>query len=951
MKKSTLTLVAFLAACGSGSSEKKDGPQAEVTQPALPTHPDIGPTQQIDLTLPSISDAGTRQIEARAQYCTRTHCYVGLVSGAVDPQWKLAPGSAPHAVWTPNIVRVVGGTMPASLTTRYAAVPYMMGLQVATEQGRLVVDTSQKLPLDGALEKQFWDELAESMGRHGQGMAFSQFASTRAQSLGGAPQAAANRNTEFHDLMSLYTGMTSVQEALQYDRTLLLTDVRQKADIDLASIPGVPLPVHPWDQMITELGASPVVEPLASVIPRDMAYVHFSDLRDFVSMARDLDDWITPAVQMLEISPGPSHFTEKYEQTLIVERTGLAEALGHVATDGVALTTSDPFLREGSDVSLVFKVRNRAALVTALTQFETHAKARRPDVQEAFWKDGDVVVRRVFTPDGTLEQNRVELGDVLIISNSRGAIREFIAAHRGTSPRLADEGDFRYMRARYPYTKSETGFIFLSDAFVARAVSPEVKILEARRMRAQADQAVLEYATLFYGMLEGTSPSSLQDVVQAGYLDKAHLKHFDGQPIRFDLDNGASSAWGTSRLLTPIRDLNVGKVTAAERDAYVRFRDTYQQYWRAFIDPIGVQIAKNGDAGWHLDGRMLPLIQNSEYDELIELVGATRVTPVASQSGAQLVFAIGQNARLRKELDGMSRTIMPGSDVQFGWLGDWVTVGLEDRSGLWDMMVATGTVRGVGDNNGSQQAMMAAVARLPFYVGAHVVNSVAFGGFMATLKGFVMSAAPGMLDWNEVPHYRDIPVVRVGTRPGAPEGDIAVFYAVHDGNFVASTERVTLEVQLDRILDKQWPAPATAADSDTQAQLGIELGDSWIATSALAMTDHFIQMEHARSARAYEELVYGLPGRIQSDEDLKRLGIVYLGLEPRSPHGGVFSVLDGWANHTVYGSILAPRLSELPIKDSDLTRAIRKTSRLEGALDFEGEGNHKGLRVRFELER
>lgn len=953
MKKSTLTLVAFLAACGPSAPEKKDAAPVEVVQPTRPTHPDPGPTQQVNLTLPTVADVGTHPIEARARFCTATHCYVGLTEDAINPEWQLAVGQAPHTVWTPKVVRIVGTSIPAQLSTRYAHVPrYALGLNVANEQGRLTVDTTAKLPEDRTLEKQFWQAYAESVSQTGQGTAFAQFASLRAGRLGNLAQQPSSRRTEFHDLMSLYTGMTSINEALQHDRALLLAEEPQKATIDLKSIEGVPLATHPWDKMIAELGTQPVVEPLASAIPRDMAYVHFSDLRDFVAMARDLDEWITPAVQTLEISPGPSHFTEKYERMLVVERTGLAEALGHLATDGVALTTSDPFLREGSDVSLVFKVRNRAALVGALTQFETRARAQRPDLQEAFWKDGDIVVRRVFTPDGALEQNRVELGDVLVISNSRGAIREFIAVHRSQSPRLADEGDFRYLRARYPYEKTETGFVFMSDAFVARAVSPEVKILEARRMRARADHAMLQHATLFYGAMEGKAPATLQEVVSAGYLDKAHLTHFDGQPIRFDFEKGASSAWGTSHLLTPIRDLNAGKVTAAERDAYLRFRDSYQQYWRAFIDPIGVRIHKKTDgAGWAFDGRMLPLIQNTDYDELIELVGATRVAPVATPNGAQLVFAIGQNARLRRELDGVSRAIMPGSDAQFGWLGDWVTVGLENRSGLWDMLVATGAIRGLEYTPPNQQTMMASFARLPMYVGAHVVNSVAFGGFMATLKGFVMSAAPGMVDWNEVPHYRDIPIVRVGTRPGAPEGDIAVFYAVHEGHFVASTERVTLEIQLDRILDKQWPAPASNVDSDTQAQLEVKLGDSWLATSLLAMTDHFIQMEHARSARAYEELVLGLPGRIQDAEDVKNLGLVYLGLEPRSPHGGAFSMVDGWANHTVYGSVLAPRLSELPIKDSDLTRAIRNTARLGGSLDFEGEGNHKGLRVRFELSR
>ena len=43
-------------------------------------------------------------------------------------------------------------------------------------------------------------------------------------------------------------------------------------------------------------------------------------------------------------------------------------------------------------------------------------------------------------------------------------------------------------------------------------------------------------------------------------------------------------------------DLNLEKVTPEEQGAYQRFADTYQTYWRGFIDPIGVQLTVTDDS-------------------------------------------------------------------------------------------------------------------------------------------------------------------------------------------------------------------------------------------------------------------------------------------------------------------------------------------------------------------
>ena len=49
-------------------------------------------------------------------------------------------------------------------------------------------------------------------------------------------------------------------------------------------------------------------------------------------------------------------------------RSGLAKALGHTVIDQVAIVGSDPYLREGSDVTFVFDVKSQGVFDTELSR-------------------------------------------------------------------------------------------------------------------------------------------------------------------------------------------------------------------------------------------------------------------------------------------------------------------------------------------------------------------------------------------------------------------------------------------------------------------------------------------------------------------------------------------------------------------------------------------------------
>jgi hypothetical protein len=291
-------------------------------------------------------------------------------------------------------------------------------------------------------------------------------------------------------------------------------------------------------------------------------------------------------------------------------------------------------------------------------------------------------------PSGVVRQQRAQVGDLSIVSNSPRACERVLDALQGKTPRLGDEPDLKYMLARDP--GAHPAFAFLSDKFIGAVVGPQQKVLAARRQQALAELLTPGYAALLHGWLFGKAPASTEALKASGLLVADELKHADGAAITFAPGRGASSTWGRPSALTPLIDLApVVTVTEAEKLAYENFVRGYQQYWKQFIDPVAVRLDVRDEGGGstaELDVRILPLISATDYSEIEAIVGSTRVAVSALDNGLQAVWAVGKDARLRGQLDGIMRSMTNKSDIGLGWLGDWVLVGLEDRAALVEML-------------------------------------------------------------------------------------------------------------------------------------------------------------------------------------------------------------------------------------------------------------------------
>ena len=502
-----------------------------------------------------------------------------------------------------------------------------------------------------------WAEAASRHFRTGR-TPFHAFAAARVMKMHGTQKAQSRfdmprRRPKVAESMNLLIGLEAVDEALQHRRGLnVRTDESPSQSIPVSSIEGVSLADHPWSDMIARLpeGMTPKVEPLASVAPIEFAYLHVNDPRELSVLSDQLDTLLTPLNRATSAAYGSQELVARYQDQLMLERSDLSKKIGHLAADGVALMTSSPYFGDGTDLTLVFLEKNPAILNSAMALYETRAAQKHGLIKTQSKTVNGHSVTLKTSADGVVRQYRLRHGRFLVISNNQAAMGRVIKTIEGRHPALGTAPEYQYFRAHHPYDRnSESGYLFISDAFVRHVVGPRQKILQARRMQARADLQTVGFAALLYGHLQGRAELDVQELIASGVLESNDLIHRDGAEITLGA-NGARSRWGTLAGLTPLLDHSLSRVSRVEKEAYERFKRGYSRNWDAFMDPIGVRILRTAH-GIDVEARMMPLIKHSRYNTWRRLVGESRVAVPANGQGFRVSLGIGEDARIRGQLE------------------------------------------------------------------------------------------------------------------------------------------------------------------------------------------------------------------------------------------------------------------------------------------------------------
>jgi hypothetical protein len=453
------------------------------------------------------------------------------------------------------------------------------------------------------------------------------------------------------DLFSLFTGALAVQESLQLDAMRgdqpgrgrpgqkpgekpADAAERRKPTIAIADITGPTIKSHPWKEMLGNAKVDP--GPLARAVPDDFYFIEFRSLTKLLDAMELSDLWGTHLFNQATREARTQRVGEQLKAQLALETNPLLRPAYDLVVDDVAVTGSDLFLNEGSDVTLIFRAKAADALKARMDGFLDNAAKAHKDAKKTTGKYGDVEFVHLATPDRSLcVYSAYPEADLHVRSNSEVALKRVLAAIKGKDAngkevrQLGDTSEFQYIRTLMPRgAKEEDGLAYLSDPFIRRLMGPTVKLTERRRMLCYNHLRMIGHAALMYRTENGKAPTSLDELVNtecmpAQFTDGSFVCP-DGGKYTLSADGrfGICSHHGYSHYLTPCCEIPVQKASAGEADEYKAFLNEYNQYWRVYFDPIVLRLQITPQR-YRVETLILPLIDNSIYTMLSQSLGGT----------------------------------------------------------------------------------------------------------------------------------------------------------------------------------------------------------------------------------------------------------------------------------------------------------------------------------------
>jgi hypothetical protein len=441
------------------------------------------------------------------------------------------------------------------------------------------------------------------------------------------------------DLFALFSGALAVQETLQLDTMrgdpemdLNLADPRRNV-VPVTSLQGPAVKSHPWGEMLAAQrisGQPPADSELVNCVPDDQYFVLFRSLTKLLETSDVGDLWGSHLFAQASKSAKTHGTTARLKQQLAVETDPLTRPFYDTFVDEVAITGGDLYFKEGSDVTVLFRVKQPQAFRLRMDAFLVAARQSRPDAVQSTGTIEGVEYVHVETPDRAINVYSAYPKPTLHVrSNSKAGLTGVLRAiaGKGDVKRLGETTEFKYIRTlMVPGDKREDGFVYLSDPFIRRLVGPEMKLTERRRMLCYNHLRMIGHAAMLYRTQHGQKPESVEQLVRARCLPGLDEKGKLPCPCggKYSLaDDGATavcSHHGHANLLVPCREIPLENVTEQEAKLYRNFVAEYSRYWRRFFDPIAVRIQMSPQK-YRAETIILPLIDNTIYSGMAATLG------------------------------------------------------------------------------------------------------------------------------------------------------------------------------------------------------------------------------------------------------------------------------------------------------------------------------------------
>ncbi len=722
---------------------------------------------------------------------------------------------------------------------------------------------------------------------------------------------------DLDDSFAMFSGGRAISENLQLDRPLQRPDPKTNVMTAITNLDGIT--VRPMDWKAAVAGAKPELDTLSANIPADQHALFFPSFQAMTDLIDEADADGTPVLQMMEPRAEDANTRGRYQKQLCLQLNELSRALGPQLITSAAFTGSDPYLRVGSDVAVLFEAKSTDLVQLNVAFQQLLAHTNNPGAQLINGTIEGIKFTSVVTPDRSVSSYTATVSNVVIVSNSKKQLETLIRTAQGKTAALKSQDEYVFFRKRYSRSdKTETAFLVLSDATIRRWCGPVWRIADARRTRAAAVLADLQ-AAHFSEVVNGKAANTpLQPEHWVPELEDVRLT--GGGPV--------SSTYGSLAFMTPIAELNLTQVTRGEALSYERWRDTYQQNWATTFDPIAVRfsVTKQRLAA---ELTVMPLIMASEYNQFAQISRGAQIFPEAgdphTNALARLAFAINAESKPVKEAGNFMISMAPGLRANpLSWLGQSITL-YADEDPFWSEMEKSTNVDAFMDKS---------FARLPLALVFEVKNALGVTAFLTALRAFADQSAPGMAMWQNL-NYNGRPYVKVAPAQRSARGgagdDWIVYYAVNPDSLTVTMS----ETLLKRALDRQATRTNTAVKVPaTQPWLG-----SNICFQAEGKLLNLLQKMGRDDGQADQLLAWqNLPilnewKRLFPDKDPVKLHEDFWGVKLLCPGGGSYVWNAQWhtMESTVYGCPAAP-------KRAPITSLFEKVANVNVGLNFEAQG-------------
>jgi len=426
---------------------------------------------------------------------------------------------------------------------------------------------------------------------------------------------------------------------MQRDRLLGRASLSGKADQPL------PEPIRAPALELPEPSKDVEVEPIALRVPEECLYMRFGSITNFIWFRDVMERWKGDFRNLMSSRGLNYEIIRRNEDRISLRQGVLREVLGSsvlgmigdtVVAD-VAMIGTDQYQREGASFGVLFQARNNLLFGPTIRRQRAEAITSAGAKEETVTLAGKQV-SLISTADHRIRSFYATDGDFHLVTPSRTIARRFLETAQGGGRSLGASKEFRHARSLMPAGRTDTAFIYLSDAFFRNLVSPAYRIELVRRLQADSDVALVQLARLA-AKAEGKPNKTIAQLIEGGLLPPQFGPRPDGSRAVLDGEQVSDSLRGGRGKFLPAADVEVTAVTSDETRDYERFREFYSAEWGR-VDPMMITIRRTplpeNRERLTLDVRMTPLNRRS-FERLSQSLGppeTKRLAPLADDLAA-----------------------------------------------------------------------------------------------------------------------------------------------------------------------------------------------------------------------------------------------------------------------------------------------------------------------------